>query len=82
MVIFHPHAEDRLIERGATREEVIATVETGAEIPALSGRNGFRKDFVYRGMWNGRYYYLKQVDVYAVKENNDWLVITILVKYF
>lgn len=30
MVRPHPHAKDRLVERGATEDEVIATVESGA----------------------------------------------------
>jgi len=33
------------------------------------------------GEWRGRRYSTKQVEVYAVDENG-WLVITVVVKYF
>lgn len=40
-VRLHPHARSRLIERGATEAEVIATVESGTTFPAQFGRTGF-----------------------------------------
>jgi hypothetical protein len=33
-------------------------------------------------MWRGKKYNAKQVEVYAVKENDDFVVITVIVKYF
>ena len=36
-VRLHPHAQARLIERGATEEEVIATVVGGDTFPAQFG---------------------------------------------
>ena len=36
----HPHAQDRLHERGATEEEVIATIERGERFPAQHGEQG------------------------------------------
>ena len=78
----HPHAEQRLAERGATREEVFATVQWGEKIPAKFERTGFRRNFPFSGSWRGRRYKTKQVEAYAVNENGDWLVLTVLVKYF
>ncbi len=43
-VKLHPHAIERLTERGATEAEVIATVETGETFPAKFGRTGFRRN--------------------------------------
>jgi hypothetical protein len=80
-VHLHPHAQGRLIERGATEAEVIATVETGEQFPAKVGRTGFRRNFAFNGEWRGRRYATKQIEAYAVQENG-WLVITIIVRYF
>lgn len=81
-VTFHPHANDRLAERGATEAEVRATVEGGERFPAKFGRTGFRRNFTFDGEWRGRRYGSKQVEAYAVKQGDDWLVITVIVKYF
>jgi hypothetical protein len=76
----HPHAIERLTERGATEEEVVATVKQGERFPAKFGRTGFRRNFVFRGEWLGRRHTTKQVEAYAVEEDG-WLVITVIVKY-
>jgi len=78
----HPHALERLAERGATAEEVLATVETGERFPAKFGRSEFRRNFPFGGWWRGRRYATKQVEAYAVEEEDGWLVITVVVKYF
>jgi hypothetical protein len=33
-------------------------------------------------MWRGKVYATKQLEVYAVEENQRWLVITLIVKFF
>jgi hypothetical protein len=77
----HPHARERMIERGATEAEVIATVEAGEKFPARFGRTGFRRNFSYEKQWHGRFYRTKQLEVIAVSEA-DWLVLTVIVKYY
>ena len=52
-VVLHPHAEERATERGATTDEVIATVEHGESFPARLGRTGFRRNFPCGGLWRG-----------------------------
>ena len=81
-VSFHPHAVERLPERGGTEEEVRLTVEDGEMFPAKRGRTGFRRNFPYNGAWRGQRYGTKQIEAYAVKEGEVWLVITVIVKYF
>ena len=81
-VRFHRHALERLSERGATELEVVATVEAGEKFPAKFGRVGFRRDFPFNGKWRGCFFSMKQIEAYAVAEENDWLVITVIVKYF
>ena len=78
----HPHAQSRLIERGATEAEVIATVESGTTFPAQLGRMGFRRNFPFNAEWQGKIYSTKKVEAIATKVAEDWLVITIIVKYF
>jgi Domain of unknown function (DUF4258) len=77
----HPHAIERATERGATQEEIIAAVREGEKFPAKFGRTGFRRNFVFGASWLGRRYATKQVEAYAVEEDG-WLVITVIVKYF
>ena len=81
-VILHPHAQERLAERGATESEVEATVMDGESFPAKFGRTGFRRNFSFDSNWRGHYYKTKQIEAYAVKERDDWLVITVITKYF
>jgi hypothetical protein len=81
-VRFHPHARARLTERGATEEEVIATVLQGETFPARFGRTGFRRNFPFDSLWQNRRYVTKQVEAYAVQEDEEWLVITVVTRYF
>ncbi len=81
-VRFHPHALERLQERGATEAEVTATVEQGEQFPGKFGRTGFRRNFRFDSMWRGNHYHTKQVEAYAVQEGWYCLVITIITRYF
>ena len=80
-VRLHSHAKERGAERGATEEEVVAAVSEGERFPAKYGRTGFRRNFPFDAEWQGRSYRTKQVEAYAVEEDG-WLVITVMVKYF
>jgi hypothetical protein len=79
---FHAHAVIRMIERGTSEEEVSAVVSEGERFAAKFGRQGFRRNFAFGGLWRGRRYHMKQVEVFAIREDNDWLVISVIVKYF
>jgi Domain of unknown function (DUF4258) len=82
MVRLHPHAQERMEERGATEEEVRATVEQGESFPAKFGRTGFRRNFRFDQHRHGRQYHTKQIEAYAVQEGPAWLVITVITRYF
>ena len=71
-----------MLERGATENEVKATIDSGVRFAARLGRTAFRRNFPFDREWLGRRYETKQVEVYAVEESADWLVITVLVRYF
>lgn len=81
-IAIHPHAQDRMRERGARDTEVFATIETGERFPAKFGRTGFRSVFPFNGLWAGKAYKQKQIEAFAVEETDTWIDITIIVKYF
>ena len=81
-VRIHPHAIERMKERGAMKKEVLETVQEGEAFQVKFGRIGFRRNFLFRGKWRGRMYKTKQLEVYGVKEEGDFVAITVLVKYF
>jgi len=81
-VRFHTHARDRLGERGTTEEEVILTVETGEKFMARFGRYGFRRNVPFGDFWRGRRYRMKQIEAYAIRRYDGWLVISVVTRYF
>ena len=81
-VRFHPHAKERMTERGANEAEVVTVVREGERFTGKFGRTGFVRNFPFDGKWGGRHYGTKQVEAFAVKEGANWLVITVMVKYF
>jgi len=78
----HPHARERMLERGASEDEVAATIDGGEHFAAKFGREGFRRNFRFGGIWRGRRYAMKQVEAFAIFEDGNWLVISVIVKYF
>ena len=82
IVRFHPHALERLAERGATEEEICATVLGGESFPAKFWRTGFRRNFRFDSLWRDRHYAIKQVEAFAVRDAADWLVITVVTRYY
>ena len=78
----HPHAAERMSERGATELEVLEIVERGERFPAKFGRTGFRRNFVFENVWQGKTYATKQVEVLAVEEGTEWIAITVITKFF
>ncbi|MGB9006647.1 MAG: DUF4258 domain-containing protein [Candidatus Aminicenantales bacterium] len=81
-IIFHPHALQRMDERGVTRAEVRRTLEIGQKCPARFGRRKYEMSFSYRDIWRSKFYEHKHLEVYCVDEEKDTLVITVVVKYF
>lgn len=81
-MVIQPHAQERMKERGVTENEVKATIEHGESFPAKFQRTGFRRNFPFDSIWRGKYYKVKQVEVYAIQEGIDWIVITVITRYF
>lgn len=73
---------ERMAERGAGENEVMATVTGGERFPAKLGRTGFRRNFTFDARWRGRWYATKQLEAFAVPHGDGWLVITVITRYF
>jgi len=81
-VRFHPHARERLAERGTTEEEVVLAVENGEKFGARFGRTGFRRNMPFDEPWRGTLYRTKQIEAYAIRRYDGWLVISVVTRYF
>ena len=79
MIKIHPHAKERMLERGVKEEEVVTR---GEPFLAKFNRNGFRRNFIFNGLWRGRSFNVKQVEVITINENDDIIIITVVAKYF
>ncbi|MEG4067555.1 hypothetical protein QUA42_09400 [Microcoleus sp. Pol11C2] len=77
-----PHAQARLIERGATEAELIATVESGTTFPAQLSRTRFRRNFSFNAEWQRKVYAMKKVEAIAAKEDEDWMMSAVIVNFF
>ena len=81
-ILIHPHARERMHERGTTEAEIRTTVSKGDKFPAQFGRTGFKYNFPFESKRDGKFFRIKQVNVYGVDEEKDFIVITVVVKYF
>ena len=81
-VRLHAHAPEPVLERGAAEAEVVASVAGGETFPAKYGRFGFRRNFRFQGQRRGKSYTIKQIEAYAVREGEDWLVVSVVVEFF
>ena len=64
------------------KNDVITTVEHGEMFPPKFGRVGFRRNFHYNELWRGKHFATRQVEAIAVREGGDWLVVTVIVKFY
>ena len=69
-------------ERGATQRDIEQTIDGGERFPAQFGRQGFRRNIPFGGFWRGKHFSNKQIEAFCVYDTDDWLVITVIVKYY
>jgi len=81
-IIIHPHALQRMEERGASKEEVGLTIEMGLVSPARFGRQKYGMTFSFGNYWRGELYEYKHIEAYCVIDGDDIIVVTVVVKYF
>ena len=82
MIEYTDHAEDNLLDRGATKEEVEETIRDGIETtnarpPALSRSLVFREGYYFEGRW----YPHKEIMPIYVIEDDLTVVLTVIVRY-
>jgi hypothetical protein len=80
-VVIIDHARVRMVARGATEDEVRATVLEGVSGPAHGAREARERVFAYNGMWHGRLYSEKRIRAIFVREDDRLVVITVYVFY-
>jgi hypothetical protein len=80
-IILSDHATKQMIERGASKEEVIEAIRNGEKLPAKHGCVAYRHNFQYNSKWSNKFYHIKQV-VAIVKEEKSMVVITVYTFYF
>jgi hypothetical protein len=79
---FSAHAREQMALRGIEEGEVIVAVIEGALEPAKRGRQGYRTDFQYDRLWQGRHYGTKQVLAIVAEEPEELVVVTVYAFYF
>ena len=60
------------------RKRSVRLFSTGSHFQAKFGRTGFRRNFSFESVWRNRHYAVKQVEAFAVRDGEDWLVITVV----
>jgi len=76
------HAQEQMVERGASKSEVVLAIEKGEIETAHKGRNMYRKNFQFNRIWRGKRYKIKQVVPIVADEGDKLVVVTVYVFYF
>jgi len=79
-VRFHPHAIERIHERGTNEKEVTSAIQNGETFSAKFGRTGFRRNFRLKVIGEASIMKPNNLEVYAVEEGEGWSVITVITK--
>ena len=75
---FSSHAWEKMVDRGASVDEVHAAIRTGNAELGRKGRVLFRKNFAFNGLWREKHYALKQVSPIVAEEVDRLVVVTVL----
>jgi hypothetical protein len=81
-VKIHPHAAQRIRERGTAVRQVRETDLKGSPSAAKFGRTKFVRVFAFGRIWNRKRYAKQQIEAFAAIIPDGWLVVTVIVKYF
>ena len=81
-IIFSSHAQEKMIDRGASEEEVRLAICAGKPEPARKKRVAFRKNFSFDKKWRGKHYAAKQVVPIVSQGEDKFVVVTVFVYYF
>ena len=81
-VIFTRHARDRMAERGASEQDVLAALRAGEREPAQRGLAQYRLNVEFRREWDGRYYGVQQLVAVVDESAEETVVVTVYTFYF
>lgn len=76
--IYTKHARERMAQRGANDNEVEDTILNGMEVPAKGDKQKFEKVYDTACEYQGRQYDQKQVEVVTAKDDDDWVIVTVI----
>jgi hypothetical protein len=79
---FSGHAQQQMIRRGVSEEEVVTVIQLAKWESATGDRLECRHDFPFAHDWNGKLYQTKQVRPIFVDEAEEIVVITVYSYYF
>lgn len=79
---FSAHSLDQVPLRGATQEEVIASISSDRWLLAGFDRLESQTDFPYNKLWNGRRYVTKRVRPIFFEEESEIVVVTVYAYFF
>jgi len=76
------HAREKILDRGASEDEVKTAISMSNPEPARKGRLMFRKNFAFNNHWRGKHYAVKQVAPVVAEQADRLIVVTVYVYYF
>jgi len=76
------HAQEQMVERGASEGEVQEAIRKGSREPTTRGREMCRYNFAFNRKRQGKHYPIKQVAPIFKEESNEIVVITVYTFYF
>lgn len=81
-VVFTLHARERMQERGAREEDVLAALRLGERETAQRGLIQYRFNVEFKHEWDGRYYGVQQIVPVVDEEAERIVVVTVYTFYF
>ncbi|MFH1762990.1 MAG: hypothetical protein ABIF09_02255 [Gemmatimonadota bacterium] len=79
---FSDHTREKMLDRGATEDEIVHAIRSGSVEPTRKGRMMFRKNLEFNSQWQGKFYPVKHVVPVVAEESERLIVVTVLVYYF
>ena len=76
--IYTKHARERMEQRGADEEEVEETLLMGEVVSVRDGKSKYERTYQKPCMFEGRRFPKKKLEVVAAKDEDDWVIVTVI----
>lgn len=80
-MVISDHAKKRMLEGGATEEEIKEVLETGTDALAKYGKKAREKVLWFNQLRKGKFYQQKKIQVIYTEEAGEQAVITVFAFY-